>query len=75
MVERLEEGWEVLKNKRPKNITPKEKKKYAMAVFEVTNKLDIREFTGLYFSLNDGKVNDVKEFIFNYDDKKLYRML
>jgi hypothetical protein len=75
LVVRLEEGWEVLKDRRPKNITPKEKKKFAMAVFEVTKELDISNFTGLYFGLNDGKVEDVKQFIFNYDDKALYKML
>lgn len=75
LVVRLEEGWEELKTRKPKNITPKEKKKFAMAVFEVTERLDIKTFTGLYFGLNDGKVETVKEYIFNFDNKKLYHML
>jgi hypothetical protein len=75
LISRLEEGWNELKDRKPKNITPKEKKKYAMAVFEVIGKLDLKDFAGLYFSLNDGKVDSVKEFMFNYDNKKLYKML
>lgn len=75
LILRLEEGWEELKLRKPKNITPKENKKYAQAVFEVTAKLDLKNFTGLYFGLKDGKVESVKEFMFNYDNKSLYRML
>ena len=75
LISRLEEGWDELKTRKPKNITPKEKKKFAMAVFEVTKKLDLKDFTGLYFALKDGKVEDVKEYMFNYDNKKLYKML
>jgi len=72
---RLEEGWEELKLRKPKNITPKESKKYAMAVFEVTKKLDLNKFHGMFFALKDGKVESVKEFMFNYDNKSLYKML
>lgn len=75
LVSKLEDGWDELKDRRPKNITAKEKKKYAMAVFEVTGKLDLKNFSGLYFALNDGKVESVKEFMLKYDDKKLYNML
>ena len=75
LISRLEEGWDELKHRKPKNITPKEKKKFAMAVFEVTKKLGLKDFTGLYFALKDGKVEDVKEYMFNYDNKKLYKML
>jgi hypothetical protein len=75
LIEKLELAWAELSTRRPKNITAPEKKKFAMAVFEVCNKYDVKDFTGLYFSLNDGKVADVKEFMFNYDDKRLYKML
>ena len=46
-----------------------------MAVFEVAEKLGLKTFTGLYFALNDGKVESVKEYMLNYDDKSLYKML
>jgi hypothetical protein len=75
LIDKLETAWSELSTRRPKNITAQEKKKFAMAVFEVCNKYDVKDFTGLYFSLNDGKVADVKEFMFNYDDKRLYKML
>ena len=75
LVSKLESGWDELKTRRPKNITAQEKKKYAMAVFEVAEKLGLKTFTGLYFALNDGKVESVKEYMLNYDDKSLYKML
>lgn len=75
LVVHLNEAWEELKVRKPKNITPAEKKKYAQAVFEVCTKRNIKSFTGLYFGLNDGKVTSVEDFIFNYDDKNLYKML
>lgn len=75
LVVHLNEAWEELKLRKPKNITAAEKKKYAQAVFEVCEKRKIKSFTGLYFGLNDGKVSSVEDFIFNYDDKILYKML
>jgi hypothetical protein len=75
LILRLEEGWNELKTRKPKNITPKESKKYAMAVFEVTKKLELDKFHGMFFALKDGKVESVKEFMFNYDNKSLYKML
>lgn len=75
LVNHLNEGWEELKERKPKNITPAEKKKYAQAVFEVCEKRKIKNFTGLYFGLNDGKISSVEDFIFNYDNKTLYNIL
>lgn len=75
LVNHLIEGWVELKDRRPKNITPAEKKKYAQSVFEVCAKRNIKNFTGLYFGLNEGKISSVEDFIFNYDDKTLYKML
>jgi len=75
LILKLENGWNILKEKKPKNITPKESKKFAMAVFEVTKELGLEKFHGMFFALKDGKVDNVKEFMFNYDNKTLYRML
>jgi len=75
LIVRLEDGWSELKLRKPKNITPKESKKYAMAVFEVTEKLGLDKFHGMFFGLKNGKFESVKEFMFNYDNKTLYRML
>lgn len=75
LVERLEKVWEELQAFKPKNITSPEKKKFAQAVFEVCAKHNVKTFTGLYFGLFDGKVASVKDFIFNYDDKTLYKLL
>ena len=75
LVEKLNNVWVELQGSLPKNITPQEKKKFAEAVFEVCGKYGVKNFTGLYFGLNDGKIASVQDFIFNYDDKTLYKML
>ena len=75
LLAKLNTVWEELKLRKPKNIMPAEKKKYAAAVFEVCTKHDLKPFTGLYFGLNDGKVESVETFLIEYDDKLLYKML
>ena len=47
-----------------------------MKVFEVVgdDKL-LKMFSGLFFSLSDGKVESIKSFLYNYDNKKLYDIL
>jgi hypothetical protein len=72
---RLNDVWSELSLRKPKNITKQEQKRYAEAVFEVCGKEDLKQFTGLYFGLAQYKVNSVEEFLFEYDDKLLYKML
>jgi hypothetical protein len=67
--------WDELKICRPKNISKEEQKKYAIAVFEVCKTHKVENFTGLYFGLAQYKVNSVEEFLLNYDDKLLYKIL
>jgi hypothetical protein len=59
----------------PKNITPKENKRYAEAVFNICDKYRVKGFSGLFFMLKDGKVVSISDYIINYDDKKLYNFL
>lgn len=75
LLSRLEDGWEELKNRLPKNITKEENKKYAVAVFEVCEKFKVKTFTGLYFGLKDRKIESVKEFLFEFNNRQLYQML
>jgi hypothetical protein len=75
LIEKLKYVWGELQLHKPKNIQPSEKKKFAAAVFGVCESYDVKPFTGLYFGLNDGKVSSIEEFIMNYDDKLLYKML
>jgi len=75
LINKLNLVWVELETRKPKNIMPAEKKKFAQAVFEVCGKHDIKIFTGLYFGLADGKIASVEDFMFNYDDKALYRLL
>ena len=75
LLNNLSNCWDELLTVRPKNITPKEKKKFAMNVFDVVNKYGVKQFSGLFFGLNDGKVESIGEYMMNYDDKKLYHLL
>jgi hypothetical protein len=75
LIEKLNNVWVELSGRKPKNITKEEKKRYAQAVFEVCGKYGLKQFTGLYFGLVDGKVSSVEDFVLNYDDKLLYKML
>lgn len=75
LVDKLNSVWDELQVFRPKNIIPEEKKKYAAAVFEICGRRDVKNFTGLYFGLGDGKVSSVEDYVLNYDDKALYKIL
>jgi hypothetical protein len=73
--DKLNKSWDVLSLSRPKNITPQEKKRFAMNVFDFVNKNGLKEFSGMFFSLNEGKIKSVGDYLINYDDKKLYYLL
>jgi hypothetical protein len=75
LIAKLNEVWDELKLRRPKNVTKEEQKKFAAAVFEVCEKYDLKNFTGLYFGLAQYKIASIEEYMFNYDDKTLYKML
>lgn len=75
LLAKLKSVWDELIPKKPKNITTNEKKMFAMAVFEVSKKHNVENFTDLFFKLNDGKILSVDEYLRDFDDKKLYRIL
>ena len=75
LVDKLSKSWGELYLLKPKNITPQEKKRFAMNVFEFVDKNDLKEFSGMFFSLNEGKIKSVSDYLINYDDKKLYNLL
>ena len=75
LIAKLNLVWGELESRKPKNIMPSEKKKYAEAVFETCKKYDVKNFTGLYFGLADGKHISIEEYMSNYDDKTLYKLL
>jgi hypothetical protein len=75
LVATLEVTWEELKTRLPKSIEAKERKKYAEAVFEVATRNGVKDFNGLFFGLKDGKTENVKDFMFEYDNRKLYQRL
>jgi hypothetical protein len=71
---KLEATWEILKLRKPKNITKEESKRYATEVFKVCDEQGVKGFTGLYFSLKDGKVSSVNDYLLDYNEKHLYEM-
>ena len=75
LVDKLSKSWGELYLLKPKNITPQEKKRFAMNVFEFVDKNDLKEFSGMFFLLNEGKIKSVNDYLINYDDKKLYNLL
>lgn len=75
LIVELNAVWDKLQEFRPKNIMPSEKKKYAQAVFEICEKYDKKMFTGLYFGLNEDKVLSIKDYMMEYNDKALYKIL
>jgi len=73
LVSDLESVWSYLSEFKPKNIEKKEQKKFAMKVFEILGQeTTLKEFSGLFFGLKDRKVDNIKDFIFEYDGKRLY---
>ena len=75
LISNLENCWGEIKNHKPKNITPKERKKFAMNVFEISKKYSCVNFTGLFFGLFDGKIDNIKDYMFEYDNRTLYKLL
>jgi len=75
LIVKLNEAWVDLTDFIPKNITASERKKYATAVFDVTKKRGLDSFTGLYFGLHNGKIESIKQYMTDFDDKILYKML
>lgn len=71
----LNSTWEELKMHLPKNITKKESKKYAMKVFEVSERNDVKKYSGVFFSLKDKRIESVSEYLIEMDNKKLYTEL
>jgi T4 RnlA family RNA ligase len=75
LITKLITAWMELFDNRPKDDSASEKKQFAFSVFEVAKKYDLEQFTGLFFALQNGKVTHIYEYMQNYDDKKLYKIL
>lgn len=75
LTDKLSNAWGEIKTHLPKNITKGEQKQFALRVFEISDKYNVKMFNGLFFNLKDGKVNSINEFLLNYDNKKLYNIL
>lgn len=75
LIAKLNNLWGVLRELKPKNITPEEKKRYAQEVFKLCDEYNLKTFTGLYFGLSEGKISSVEDFMVKYDNKALYKIL
>jgi hypothetical protein len=71
----LESIWFELQYFLPRDITPEEKKKFASKVFELCGQRDLKQYSGLYFGLQNGKIPSVKDYLFDYDSKDLFYIL
>lgn len=74
LVQTLDLTWEKVKTFRPKNITKEEQKKFAIRLFEELDKVNLKSFSGLFFGLKDYKVESVKNYMMEYDNKRLYQL-
>lgn len=75
LVSRLEKCWVILKSLKPTSIEPKEKKRFAECVFNVCEEFNVKNFSSIFFLLNDYKITDIKTYMADYDNKKLYDIL
>jgi hypothetical protein len=75
LISDLSQIWVELDYIKPKDKSSLEKKNFALAVFEITKKYNLELFSNLYFSLENGRVNSINEYILEYDNKKLYKIL
>lgn len=75
MIENLAVVWEKLEPLKPKNITKGEMKRYAYEVFRISKEYDVESFTGLYFGLQNGKIESVRSYVEGLQDKTLYNIL
>jgi len=72
LINRLENCWLQLKVVKPKNITKEERKKFASKVFDISESSDLKNFTGFFFGMMDGKIESASSYLRNMDNKKLY---
>ena len=74
LLDKLNKASELIKP--PKNITAAEKKLHASAVFTTVAQFNLDPaFGNVFFALKDGRVATIEDYIYNYDNKKLYKML
>ena len=75
LVFKLNECWAEISNFLPRNITKEQQKEFAMNVFRISSEFNLKQFTGLFFGLKDGKITSINDFLRNFDNKNLYQIL
>jgi len=73
---KLKEVWNILKDSVPTDKNDKiARRDYALNLMKVVNDNNVKDYSGLYFALADGKQTSIDDYLFNYDDKVLYKAL
>ena len=72
LIEKLNNIWLKLELITPENSTNTQKM-FADLVFKET--YELKMFSGLFFGLSNGKINNVRDYIKDYDNKRLYELL
>jgi T4 RnlA family RNA ligase len=76
LVLNLREVWEELKQFAPESEENREQKKtFALKVLATTKERGITNFSGLFFALASGKTPSIETYLFEFDDKTLYKIL
>jgi T4 RnlA family RNA ligase len=76
LVVALREVWEELKPLAPVSEESREQKKtFALKVLATTKERAITNFSGLFFALASGKTSSIETYLFEFDDKTLYKIL
>jgi hypothetical protein len=75
LVADLKAIWGELEDFKPIDESPAERKKFALAVLDKCGKSNLKAFQGLFFGLGNGKIATVHDYMMEYDDKVLYKML
>lgn len=75
LIEDLEGVWSEMAEHKSKDDSAAERKNFAMALQAKLKDSKLKQFSGLFYGLNLGKFDGVKNFMHEYDDKILYQIL
>ncbi len=75
LFELLNSTWSQITELMGENVNIGDKKVFAEIVFNICDKNNIKHFSGLFFGLKNGKIKSIREYLINYESKKLYKLL
>ena len=75
LLNKLTVVWDLLSNSLPKDLSKNEQKKFALLIFKLCEEYNLKNFSGLFFGLSNNKINDINDYMFNFNNKQLYNLL